>query len=294
LVAYSVSDKQVAELMRSGYTRYLATDLNGDEKDEVFLIQMDNSNPVSNRVEMYVGAEGAMVYHSYAPISEGAVSLQLWEAGYLENKLPSLMVTSEYGENEHITDVYYYAEKGLKNITLDEASRASTGTIRQYTGNSPMDINEDGITEIPMTKSISGENAVAAGAENFWQIIWQQYNQDGKAKAVLSTYHNNNDRWYLELPDQWKNVLQLSRLEHANIGERAVVFSYWTGEQMGAPVPVLNIYRLTGNNRSNHAEQDNRFILWEDSETIYAAEFLENDWDCGLDQKDLIARFHTM
>lgn len=294
LVAYSVSNQQVAELMRSGYTQYLVADLNQDEKDELVLMQMDNSNPVTNRVEMYVGAEGAMVYHSYAPISEGAVSLQQWEAGFLQDQKPALMVTSEYGENEHITDVFYFAEKGLKNITLDETSRASTETIRHYTGNGPMDINGDGITEIPLTKSISGENSVSAGAENFWKIIWKQYNEEGKASAVLSTYHNNNDRWYLELPDKWENVIVLSRLEHTNIGERAVVFSYWTGDSTVLPVPFLTIYRLTGNNRSNHAEQDNRFVLWEDSETVYAAKFIQDSWDCGLDQEELIARFHTM
>lgn len=292
LVAYSVGENQVAELMRSAYTRYLATDLNGDGKMELSLIQIDTSNPVVNRVELYVGAEGAMELQSSAPLSQGIVSLQLWEAGYLKDKVPTMMVTCEYGENNHITDIFALTETGLKNITLDSASRTSTGTIRHYTGIGPSDINGDGITEIPITKIIPGYQNTSI-TENFWEINWMQYDRNGVGYRVLSTYHNNSERWYLQLPEKWENAITLSRPEHNTLGERAVVFSYWTGNPKIAPEPFLIIYRLTGNNRVNHAKQDNRFVLWGDTETLYVAEFVKGNWDCGLDQKALIDRFRA-
>ncbi|MDF2838557.1 MAG: hypothetical protein K0S60_260, partial [Evtepia sp.] len=274
LVVYSVSDNQPVELMQSGYTRYLAEDLNGDSKMELLLVQIDSSNPIVNRVEMYAGTEGALELNSSAPLSQGIVSLQLWEAGYLKEKVPMMMVTCEYGENNHITDVFCLTEAGLKNITLNGANRTSTGTIRHYTGIGPSDINQDGITEIPITQSIpSYQNTTVA--ENFWKITWKQYDRNGTEYPVLSTYHNNSDRWYLELPEKWENVITLSRPEHTTVGERAMVFSYWAGDPKIAPEPFLIIYRLTGNNRDNHAAKDNRFTLGADSETVYAAEFVQ-------------------
>ena len=41
------------------------------------------------------------------------------------------------------------------------------------------------------------------------------------------------------------------------------------------------------------AEEGERFILYSDAITIYTAQFLDSDWDCGLDQEGLKARFHT-
>ena len=95
------------------------------------------------------------------------------------------------------------------------------------------------------------------------------------------------------LPSQWKNVVTLSRQENTAICERAVVFSYWTGDPAVAPAPFLTIYRLTGNNRDIHAKQDSRFTLWADSETVYAAEFNDSRWNCGIDADQLAALFHT-
>lgn len=292
LVAYAVADNQVAELMRSGYTRYLATDLNGDDTAELLLLQLDNSNPTGNRVELYRGVGGAMEFNSSASLSEGLISLQLVEAGNLPGKVKSLMVTSEHAENNYITDIFCWSETGLRNITLDEKSRISQETLRHHTGVLPMDINKDGITEIPMTKSIpSYQNS--GGAENFWQITWMQFDANGLGTPVLSTYHNNSDRWYLELPEAWTGHITLSRGEEAAVGERAVVFSYWEGDPAIPPEAFLTIYRLTGNNRDNHAAKDGRFTLYADVDTIYAAEFHKASFACGLDQVTLLARFHN-
>jgi len=293
LVAYAVQDNQVNELMRSGYTRYLATDLNGDETAELLLIQLDNANPMGNRVELYRGVGGAMEFNSSAALSDGLISLQLLESGNLPDKAKGLMVTSEHAQNNYITDIFCLSETGLRNITLDEKSRISQVTLRHHTGVLPMDINGDGITEIPITKSIpSYQNS--GGAENFWQITWMQFDPNGASKPVLSTYHNNSDRWYLALPEAWAGVITLSRQEQAAVGERAVVFSYWAGDPAIPPEPFLTIYRLTGNNRGNHAEQDTRFTLRADVDTIYSAEFHKGTFDCGLDQNSLLERFHNM
>ncbi len=292
LSAYSIGKGQAAELMRSPYTRYVAMDLNQDDKREVLLIQTDSSNPANNKVEEYVGVGNAMELHSSAPLSEGILSLLLWEPGELRDGEPALLVTSEFGENYRVTDIFRSGEGGIKNVTLDEGLRYSATTRRPYTTIVPTDINQDGATEIPLTKAIPGYSQTAA--DNFWRILWTQYDRNGKAYLQMSTYHNITDRWYLELPGNWDGKITLSRREHTAIGERAVVFSYWEGDLKVPPQPFLTIYRLTGNNRELHAVQENRFILARDSETLFAAEFTQIGWDCGLDENSLKLLFHTL
>ena len=292
LSAYSVGNGQAAELMRSPYTRYVAMDLNQDSKQEILLIQTDNSNPANNKVEQYVNAGNAMELHSSAPLSEGISSLLLWEPGQLRGGEPALMVTAEFGENYRVTDVFRSAESGIKNITMDEGLRYSATTRRPYTNIAPEDINKDGATEIPLTQAIPSYSQTAA--DNFWKILWTQYDLYGKGYRQMSTYHNITDRWYLELPASWDGKITLSRREHTAIGERAVVFSYWEGDLNVPPEPFLTIYRLTGNNRELHAVQENRFILARDAETVFAAEFSKIAWDCGLEEASLKVIFHTL
>ena len=54
------------------------------------------------------------------------------------------------------------------------------------------------------------------------------------------------------------------------------------------------IYKLTGVNRNIRAARGNRFILSEDDSTIYAATFYDSLWDCGLEENDVLDRFHRI
>ena len=72
-----------------------------------------------------------------------------------------------------------------------------------------------------------------------------------------------------------------------------MIFSHWRGEGQ-EPEPFLSIYRLTGSRRSTNAAQTGRFILQEEESVIYAAKFYDSQWDCGLDQADLLDRFVTI
>ena len=293
LATYDISESQGVMLMQSGYTRYITADLNGDGKHEVYLIQIGGGEESATRVEMYIDKDGALEQHATAPLSEGVLSVVLCEMGTLASGEPALMITCEYGESFRITDIFAPEGNGIKNITFDEAARRSESTLRHYTGIAPADIDGDGVTEFPLTGQIPSHPA-AGQAENFWQIIWTAFDASGAGTPKLTTYHNNTDKWYLILPDAWDKNITLSRQEYTAIGERALVFSYWKGSPDTAPQPFLTIYRLTENNRHIHAEQDNRFLLWSDSETVYAAEFIDCSWDCGLTEETLKALFHAL
>ncbi len=292
LTVYGLHEEKTVELMQSAYTNYLSLDLTQNEKKDIVLFKIDGANPTSNRVELFVGGEGGMQVHSTAPISVGAKAVQQLEQISLPDDVNALIVTYEYEENEQISDLFTMQESGIQNISLNEITRQSDETIRRYAGVNFMDMNDDGVLEIPVTKSLSGDNKTV-GAENFWRLNWTQFDAQGTANIVASTYHNISDKWYIELPGRWDEYLRLDRLRNTDVGERGIVFSYWSDEEED-PVPFLVIYRITATPEEAEEIVRDRIVLHQEEDTIYCAEVFDNIRNFGIDEDSLRARFHAM
>ena len=80
---------------------------------------------------------------------------------------------------------------------------------------------------------------------------------------------------------------------NSTISERAVSF-YYLEDENAEPEEFLTVYRLTGTNRVYRASLDERFVLFESSDVIYAAKFWDSEWDCGMDEDELLRRFNRI
>ena len=297
LAAYSIAPGQVEELLRTDYDSYKLWDLDQDSQQElvVFRTPAEGGGP---QAELY-NFHGVLGLEASAPLSNGITSPANGgvRAGYLVDRVPALFVVSAYGENGTITDIFTCQNDRFANITLDSATGESGETIRFYTQVTGSDINGDGIMELPQPVPLA-DYRITTAAVNFWLIHWRQFDANGEAHPVFTTYHNDRDGWYFILPEAWGSDLTLSRADLPGGGERAVTFSHWTGEETEEPQPFLTIYKLTGANRATRATMGNRFVLFPDPDlagaadanTIYAAEF-EDDWDCGLTQEQVRESF---
>lgn len=291
LVGYTISGGQPVEIMRSGYSRYLTTDLDSDGLEEVILAQSGTGSSPSLRIEYYDGRDGIMELMSTAPLSEGATDISSWQAGQLEGDVPALFVTSFFGKDVLITDVFCLkGDQGLRNIAVDPATRRSASTFHYYAGVQPEDINGDGLIDVPVALAVDsyGESSV----ERFWWLKWMDYQESGERKQVMTTYHSG-DGWYLEIPETWSGDFSMQRQESSTIGVRTVTFARGVEGEESEVTPFLEISCLVGSDRTRQSEEGDRFILYSDATTIYTAQFLDSDWDCGLDQEGLKARFHA-
>lgn len=293
LVAYGVEKGRTAELARSSYGSYLATDMDLDGKNELLLIQTDSPAPESGRVELLAYRDGAMELVSTAPLSQRVGEVLEFQAGFLSEGQPAFFVTSGYQENRRITDIFTWNLGRLRNITIRRETGQSTGTLREYTGVPVQDIDGDGISEIPVTQKIHSAETPTP-SENFWAIDWWQYAADGSARLQMTTYHNNKDGWYFELPQAWGESITLGRQENTVVGERAVVFSHWEGDPAEGAEPFLVIYRLTGTSRKDSDKRPERFVIWSEEDATYVGELLDSQWDSGLTQDDVLRQFHLI
>ena len=296
LTAYSLqSDGDVAELMRSGYTKNTVTDLDRDNDKEIVLVQMDAAEG-NSRAELYNYDNGLMVLTATVPLSLQLNEIVSVKTGKLANLTPALFVSADFRDGEgRVTDVIALQQGALENLTLDNATGMSVGTIRYYADfpdANGRDINGDGILEIPLSEMLppAGSSIVP-----LYLLHWAQYREDGVPVHVYTTFHSYEDGWYLILPGSWQGVVTAARKDYNNstVSERAVSFYYLQGGT-AAPEEFLTVYRLTGTNRAHRAEIDGRFVLFESSDVIYAAKFHDIGWDCGLNSSDLLERFNRI
>ena len=296
LTAYSLqSDGDVAELMRSGYTKTALTDLDRDNDKEIVLVQLDAAEG-NSRAELYNYSNGMMVLTSSVPLSLQLNEIAAVKAGSLTNRMPALFISSDFGDNEgRVTDIIAIRDGVLTNLTMDTATGMSIGTIRYYADfqdANGRDINGDSVLELPISEMLV---PVGSAATPLYLLHWEQYSEDGAPTHVFTTFHSYDDGWYLILPESWQGTVTAARRDYSSstISERAVSF-YWLEDQTAQPKEFLTVYRLTGTNRAHRAAMDGRFVLIESSDVIYAAKFHDVVWDCGLDSDDLLERFYRI
>lgn len=314
LSVYSIEGEQ-RELVRTEYTGMCLFDLDSDGQKELIVLheadlpQARNQEDVvglapdhaTNRAELYNVRDGLLELESTAPLSQNVTGMLVSgvKTGYLRNMEPAVFVPSYFGGvNGRITDIFAWKDGAIQNITLvqdaeDPGIWRSQNTIRWYNV-AGLDINGDGILELPAPYGLPDYGSTSS-ATNFWAIRWQQFDIDGVAWPVFTTYHNERDGWYFILPEEWEGKLTLSRSDLTGGGERAVIFSYWEGDTAVEPVPFLTIYQLYGDNKGMRANMTGRFRLRpvgeDESETIYAARLYPEAWDCGLDEEGVREHF---
>ena len=299
LMAYSIQGGEAVELMQaSSYTDFTLADLDMDNRQEIVVLEQNTlTDTYQANFFDYDEDRDMMVMKAYAPLSAGITDIidvqgPSRSAG-LRDSIPALFVTSSL-TSEVVTDVLAYRDGGIANVTMNPETERSESTIR-FNGNiAPRDINEDGVMELPRPKALPSLDKTT-GADNFWSVLWVQYDLSGNGWPVYTTYYNGEDGWYLILPDSWDGKIALARSDKSSSGERAVVFSYWDGSDQTTPEAFLTVYKLTGPNRAARSQMAGRFTLLSTGDTIYAAQFNDKcSWDCGLDEETLPEQFRLI
>ena len=286
LGVYSLEEGEGECLARTTYDSYRLLDLDRDGLMELAVARIDREQKTGG-VEIYDWKDSLQPTVARVALSNGISTVWQMRANYLTDFVPALYVTGEVAEGAVSVDVIALRNAQPVNLAADSktgVSRELSGALRDLRLS---DVNSDSILEVARPWQLRGVGT-NAGA---WLCDWVQYNQKGRARPVGTTYHNMADGWYLTIPESWKSRLVIYRNDSVS-GQRTVTFALWQGEDK-EPLPFLSIYKLTGASRSLRAGSANRFILAEDSSTIYAAAF-HNTWDCGLDESGLLDNFRLV
>ena len=293
LTVYSLRTGQPEELMRTNYVKYAITDLDQDQMQELVVLRSDEEG--SGLADYYCWQDGGVLnLGSSARISSTMAELSGQQGrvqkGTLRDGEPALFITGVEDSVWAITDILAAREGELYNLLLSDMTGVS-GEIVAYQGLVPTDINSDGITELPQPVVTLGQDNSASQGQ--W-VNWRTYDSAGTAELALSTYHNMEDGWYLQLPKEWQGRVMVSR--SVGLDEAVVTFSI-LGENVGDPAQeFLKITTLTGSSREIKATRGGRIILRRQVERIFTAELLEANatWEYGLTEDEIQTAFNLI
>jgi hypothetical protein len=282
LTVISLRDFVPAKLTSTDYTEFIVADLDGDKRDDLAVVRIDEATQ-TGAVDIYSLRANDELFTAYAPLSSGLESISKLGVGNLSDGRVALFLDGAY-QGGTITDIFTMDNDMWSNITLDKKNNVSSSTVRAGVA-SYRDINTDGITEVPRPRTLPGNGEVS-----YRVLDWYSIDSNGKDTFILTTYHNSSDGWYLIVPTDWRGKVTAHRSDLP--GEHSIIFSLWNGDS-APPDDFLTIYTLSGENRSDRAGRPGRFRLRVVDEIIYAAELLSANfgWDNEIDENYLRDNF---
>lgn len=283
LAVYALEPGGARELARSNYVKYAVADLNGDGMQELTVFRANQDG--LGAADSYLWKNGALTLSSTIRVSMTMAELSQQgkvTAGTLRSGEPALFVTGVAEGMRAITDVLLLRGGELNNAVLSPTTGVS-GESSRFRALYPADINGDGVTEVPRTAALYGEELEGDTAQ---RVDWISFDAAGAAIRVLSTYHAIEDGWYLQLPDGWADTIYVGR--SASADEASVTF-YMGDSRDQSYTPVLRITTLSGSNRERLAVRTGRFILGRNDGVIYAGELLKGNegWADGVTEDEV-------
>lgn len=284
LSVYALDGGETQELLRSAsYVRYANLDLDQDGRQELVILRADEEG--DGVADYYDWQDEGLSLRSTARVSMTMAELSQQgriTVGTLEDGAPALFVTGVTEQSSAVTDILAVRNGEPANIVLSELTGVS-GEIALFFSLYPMDINGDGLTEVPSPVRPDEESTVQ-------RVDWRVFDLSGQGKPVLSTYHCMEEGWYFQLPENWVGQVQTERT--AASGENAVTF-YIQDENGRRGNAVLRIAAITGTNREIKATRGNRFLLSRQKSAIYTAELLEGSetWSGAISADEVRSAF---
>ena len=282
---YTFTDGKANSLMSANYTKFLTYDLNADGRSELMVLHPGESDEANGLAELYSYNAGTMERSNQVGMSQSVDRLKRVITGKLHGGQPAVYTASAVEESAIITDVFAIVDGQFTNVTFSNESGTSVQTLRNYYVYAD-DIDEDGVVELPDLITMRSPGAVDIVGRQYL-IRWYAMTATGAEVDKGYTYHNFQGGWYLTLPSRWaSNVAVLQ------IGSQ-YEFYLWD-EEFSEAQKLLTVYALTGTDRFEKAEQDNRFTLYKGDKVLYAAKLEGASGACGITPEGLIESFHLI
>ena len=278
LAVYNIG-REALPLMSSVYNRYTIEDINQDGFPELFVIRGDsNSAPMA---EVYMWQTNILALAQRCALSSTMVELGRGSIvnGKTAEGQRAVFITGVTEQNMAVTDILVWQSDFLSGgsvvnaAAVEETGRSSL--VLPYRQLRPVDINNDGVTEVPAPDSYAPHGDTLA--------VWLHCSAAGHSYEVAQTYHSLSNGWYFMIPHYWWDRVMVTAQE-TMLGENQVVLFV-----DGTATP--EIYTLTGENREARAVTGERFLVRRQTGVVYAAELLEGADLHGIDVETLRSNF---
>lgn len=285
LSVYTFSKGTPEQLMTANYLKFLTCDLDEDGRIELMLIKPGDTDADRGVVTLYSMGAGGMERSREVLLSSTGDSIKRIMTSRLESGEPAVYVASALEESAVITDIFTIRNGTFSNISLSRESGTSVQTLRNYYVFAD-DIDADGVLELPSLITMRPIKN-SASSDQQYLIRWYAMDKDATEHTKRHTFHNYVGGWFLELGDGWA--------ERVSVIQSGSTFWFyvWDIEFEKADL-VFSVNVLTGANREEEAETNNRFVLLRAEGVIYTARLESGAADYQITQEDLTPCFHLI
>ena len=285
LSVYTFSGGTPEQTMTANYLKFLTCDLDENGKTELMLIKPGDTDADRGVAVLYAMGESGMERSREVTLSSSADSVKRIMTSRLQSGESAVYVASSADESTVITDIFTLRDGDFSNISFSRESGTSVKTLRNYYVYAD-DIDSDGVLELPSLITMRPiKNSTSS--EQQYLIRWYAMDQVGSQHTKRHTFHNYLSGWYLELTDGWA--------ERVSVVDSGSTFWFYVWDDGFEKADlVFSVHVLTGNNREEAAELDNRFVLLRAEGVIYAARLESGAADYKITQEDLTPCFHLI
>ena len=276
-----------SQLLSENCTKFIASDLDQDSFAEILLLHPGQTDTDRGTAVLYGVENGVIQRSNEVNMSEPVSALKRVITGKLHGGTPAVYVASAVEENAIITDVFAVVDGRFSNVSFSNESGTSVKTLRNYYVYAS-DIDDDGVMELPSLISMRSVTWKQA-QERQYLIRWYAMTISGEEVDKQYTYHNYAGGWYLRLADDWAPRVVVEH-EKTSYEEERFDFYVWDETYQNAD-KLLTVFALTGSDREEAAELNNRFILYKTDSTIFAANLEGASASYGLSQQSVIDAF---
>ncbi len=283
VTVYRFPGGQPEQMMTVNYRKFLTLDMNHDGMGDLFVLRpgpMDTDNGIA---ELYSCNGGTVAKSAEVMLSQPVTQLKRIMTGSLHDGHRAVFAASMVDESAIVTDVFAVVEDKLTNVSTSNESGTSVKTLRNYYVYSE-DIDHDGVLELPsLITTHMPEPAHPSEREHF--LRWYAIGSDGSEHNKRYTYHNYLQGWYMELNENY-----ISRLFVLTEDLGKFSFCLWD-KNYETMQKVWTVYVLTGDERSNQAVEEGRFVLLKTDTVVYAGHLEPVAADLGITPDKLTNSF---
>lgn len=285
VAVYSFAKGNAELLVSASYSEFIMLDLDTDRKSEMFLLRSGEQEQSNGIAELYDIHNGILERSVEAPMSAPVQQLKRVIVGKLHDGIPAVYTACTVGESAMITDAYALVDDRLVNVTVSNESGTGVQTLRNYYVYAE-DIDDDGIVELPNLINMHTLPDDPAPTDQYI-VRWYAMTSAGAEVEKCFTYHNFVGGWYLKLRASWASRTLVCQIENS--------FSFYVWDKdFTKNEKILTIYVLTGNDREEQAQQDNRFVLHQTETTVYCASNEIVSANYSMTRDDIINAFYLI
>lgn len=285
VTVYRYREGQIQQILNTGYHKFLLCDLDQDELGDLLVFTGDDHRDASVAVR-YTMRNGRVERSAEVRLSEPVSQLKRIINGNLAGGQRAVFLASTVDSNTLITDVFALSNGALTNVALLCRTGTSVKTLRNYYVYAE-DIDQDGEVEIPSLISMRSA-FLHAGIGGEHLIRWFALTPGGEPVDKMYTYHNYLEGWYMELPGSLAERFCVSRDDTGSYS-----FGLWDAD--GAVLTELwKVYVFTGEDRSEQAASEGRFLLMKTDTVAYSASLELSGRELGVTGNDLIRAFRLI